>query len=455
MNLQDPNRFLMQEPAELVVIDDDPADRLLLREILLHGDAVGMRMREAGTLAEAQVLIGAETLCVLIDNVLPDGLGMDFVGQLREQWPDLAIVMMTGSGDELTSVEALKRGANDYLPKAKMTPSLLHEAVVGAVSKLQMAVSLRRKQEKLSLMAELIDTTEDLLFIVDCESEAIVHANAATRRALGRGAESFDDDYPVSVSNLFKAGYASWTALRGLLARASPARFETAIWAGSYLGRQVEINARQIFKAQRQYVIGIARDIGEQQRLQADLMQYTVLDPQTQLPTAKAMMLQLSALTDVAEDADSQWLLAMIRIPGLLEGAQKIEEAEVLHWRVKIARQLVEFASLHRGRVGVAAAECFVTATPVDHSDESEDLMTGLREALLDAVSEMAVDTANHKMRESVGLACIRGALSDISQDAALSFLREAEREQAANAGRIQIMEFALSDGNKVDPERK
>ncbi len=455
MNLQDPNRFLTHDPAELVVIDDDPADCLLLREILLHGEAVGMRMREAGTLAEAEILIGADTLCVLIDNVLPDGLGMDFVESLRERWPDLAIVMMTGSGDELTSVEALKRGANDYLPKAKMTPSLLHEAIVGAVSKVQLAISLRRKQEKLSLMAELIDTTEDLLFVVDCESEAIVHANAATRRALGRGADGFDDDYPVSVSNLFKAGYASWTALRGLLARASPARFETAVWAGSYLGRQVEINARLIFKAHQQYVVGIARDISEQQRLQADLMKYSVLDPQTQLPTAKAMMLQLSALTEFAANADSQWLLTMIRIPGLLEGTRKTEEEEALHWRVKIARQLVEFASLHTGRVGVASAECFVTATPVNLSDESEDLMTGLREALRDAVSEMAVDSANQKWREPVSLACIRGPLSDISQDAALEFLRDAEREQAANVGRIQIMEFDLAGRDKVEPGRE
>ena len=59
--------------AELVVIDDDPTDLLLLRELLDHGNAVGMVLSEASTLEAGAALIGAQTLCVVIDNELPDG----------------------------------------------------------------------------------------------------------------------------------------------------------------------------------------------------------------------------------------------------------------------------------------------------------------------------------------------------------------------------------------------
>jgi len=258
--------------AELVVIDDDPTDLLLLRELLDHGNAVGMVLSEASTLEAGAALIGAQTLCVVIDNVLPDGLGIELIAQLRAQWPALAIVMTTGSGDELTSVDALKAGANDYLPKAQMSPGRLQKAILEAVDKVQLATAVRRKHQQMALLEEMTDAADDLLFVVDCQQETLIHGNAATRRALGR-VEASLSELPSPVSSLFKNGYASWVSLRALLAKNSPSRYETVIWAGKYTARPVEISARLIFKGSHSYVVGIARDITEQRRLQADLLE--------------------------------------------------------------------------------------------------------------------------------------------------------------------------------------
>jgi PAS domain S-box-containing protein len=53
----------------------------------------------------------------LLDMQLPDGNGMDVLFEIRHSGADMAVVMLTGSGDEEVAVAALKAGADDYMVK--------------------------------------------------------------------------------------------------------------------------------------------------------------------------------------------------------------------------------------------------------------------------------------------------------------------------------------------------
>jgi len=53
----------------------------------------------------------------LLDMQLPDGNGIDVLMAIRETFPKIAVVMLTGSGDEEVAVAALKAGADDYMVK--------------------------------------------------------------------------------------------------------------------------------------------------------------------------------------------------------------------------------------------------------------------------------------------------------------------------------------------------
>jgi diguanylate cyclase (GGDEF)-like protein/PAS domain S-box-containing protein len=77
------------------------------------------------TLAAARARLdqadGASTLLpdvLLIDVRLPDGNGLELLGEVRRRGLPLAVVMLTGSGDEALVVTALRSGADDYVVKA-------------------------------------------------------------------------------------------------------------------------------------------------------------------------------------------------------------------------------------------------------------------------------------------------------------------------------------------------
>ncbi|MEA1997226.1 MAG: sigma-54 dependent transcriptional regulator, partial [Gemmatimonadota bacterium] len=77
---------------------------------------------------------------VLLDLYLPDGRGIDWIREVREQQPDTAIVVITGHGDIPLAVEAIQQGADNFLTK----PVSLENLNVILTKSLELG-SLRRK----------------------------------------------------------------------------------------------------------------------------------------------------------------------------------------------------------------------------------------------------------------------------------------------------------------------
>ncbi len=62
---------------------------------------------------------------VLVDLRLGEESGLDLIEPLRARLPQARILVLTGYSSIATAVEAVKRGADDYLPKPVRTPDLL------------------------------------------------------------------------------------------------------------------------------------------------------------------------------------------------------------------------------------------------------------------------------------------------------------------------------------------
>ena len=99
----------------VLIIDDEPAARYGLRRAL---EKEGYEIFEASTTAEAeQIVERAIPEVVLLDMKLAAESGMDYLPDLIARNHAPVVIVVTAHGSEKLAVEAIKKGAYDYLPK--------------------------------------------------------------------------------------------------------------------------------------------------------------------------------------------------------------------------------------------------------------------------------------------------------------------------------------------------
>ncbi|RLA47173.1 MAG: sigma-54-dependent Fis family transcriptional regulator [Gammaproteobacteria bacterium] len=121
----------MTNPIVLIV-DDEPDIRQLLSLTLTQ---LGIDVVEAAdvTAAYQKLQQGTYQLC-LTDMRLPDGDGLELIDHIQQKYPHLPVAMITAYGNTDIAVEALKRGAFDFVSKPVQLPKL--RAMVSAALKL-------------------------------------------------------------------------------------------------------------------------------------------------------------------------------------------------------------------------------------------------------------------------------------------------------------------------------
>ena len=99
----------------LVIIDDEP---LIQKSLRHHFERKGYRVLGASTGSEGIDLVRDEAPDVtLLDLKLPDLDGLTALGRIKESHPDGAVIVLTAHGTYESAVEAVKRGAEDFLIK--------------------------------------------------------------------------------------------------------------------------------------------------------------------------------------------------------------------------------------------------------------------------------------------------------------------------------------------------
>ena len=118
--------------ANILVVDDEEVMRNACTQILTR-DSHRVRVAENGE--QGLAIIKKEAFDILIlDLVMPGLSGMDLLRKVREDFPDLLVIVITGYATVESAVEAMKGGAYDYIPKP-FTPDALRMVVRRAIEK--------------------------------------------------------------------------------------------------------------------------------------------------------------------------------------------------------------------------------------------------------------------------------------------------------------------------------
>jgi two-component system, NtrC family, response regulator HydG len=174
--------------GRILIVDDEPSLRDSLKrcvELLGHEPIAAPGLRAARrALGEGRYDL------VLTDIRLGDGSGLDLVAEARAAAPEMAIIAITAFGSVETAVEAMRRGADDFLEKP-----FAPEALRARISRVLEPARLRGRVARLErenevLREELRESSDDGL--------------VAESAALGRVKELIDRVAPTSASVLIQ-----------------------------------------------------------------------------------------------------------------------------------------------------------------------------------------------------------------------------------------------------------
>ena len=143
----------------LLLVEDDPDDIFLVQEALSQTNGAMLKFELH---CVSQLNAGIERLAmgdidiVLLDLSLPDSKGMETLSSLHSQVPDTPVVILTAHSDESAAVEAVKRGAEDYLVKGHVNRHVLVRTIRYAIKR------HRVRRKLLSVTKELRETNTKL-----------------------------------------------------------------------------------------------------------------------------------------------------------------------------------------------------------------------------------------------------------------------------------------------------
>jgi DNA-binding NtrC family response regulator len=138
-------------PLRLLIVDDDTMDVSLLHDQLgLVRRSPPFRVESVGRLADALKRVkGDDVDVVLLDLGLPDAAGLQAVDQLCTHAPHLPVVVLTGLQDEETGLQAVQRGAQDFLVKGRVDGQVIDRS-------LRFALERKRAERALARLASVM-----------------------------------------------------------------------------------------------------------------------------------------------------------------------------------------------------------------------------------------------------------------------------------------------------------
>lgn len=157
-------------PTRLLLIEDNPGDARLVREMLRFRDSFLVSFQHVERLVDARGHLDAAE-CVLLDLSLPDSDRLEGIEQLRSLAPEVPIVVLTSLEDETLAVEAVRKGAQDYLVKGRVDGQLLSHSI-------RYAIERKRLEAKLAYQAthDAVTGLANRILLLDRLSQALLRS---------------------------------------------------------------------------------------------------------------------------------------------------------------------------------------------------------------------------------------------------------------------------------------
>src|SRR5580704_12385203 len=133
----------MSASVDILLIEDNPADARLTRELLREADELPVNIVHVDTLARGLACFADRSFgAVLLDLSLSDTVGIEGVTKVAEVNPMIPIIVLSGQVNEEVAIAALQQGAQDYLIKGQGDGYLIGRTIRYAIERKRIETQL-------------------------------------------------------------------------------------------------------------------------------------------------------------------------------------------------------------------------------------------------------------------------------------------------------------------------
>ena len=160
------NRLEEKEMSNLLtlLVEDNPEDISRISEYLTEKPSLHFTLKVAESLESALSLLSHYDFdVVLLDLGLPDSSGLDTARRIIGEYPETAIIVLSGPKDEEVALQAVLYGAGDHLEKSALSSAMLVKSISYAIERKKILLEKYDVLSDLVLALEKIETLERIL----------------------------------------------------------------------------------------------------------------------------------------------------------------------------------------------------------------------------------------------------------------------------------------------------
>lgn len=262
---------MSDDSIRTLLVEDNPPDEVLVRTYLAEERDVRIELFHVERISKALELLERTSIDVVpLDLNLPDCVGLETLRQVREHWPSLPTVVLTGGEGIDQALQAVREGAADYLFKARIDGPLLVRSIRFAMERSERQRARSELEEAERRYRVLFEQSRDGIVLYGLETCLPVEFNDSACGQLGYSRQEFAQlrmrDYQVCeqvCENNDEDNNEFVSCMRKVL-REGPLRCETMHRAKTGEIRYVVVHAQVITLHGEQLLHCVFRDVTEQ-----------------------------------------------------------------------------------------------------------------------------------------------------------------------------------------------
>lgn len=148
----------------ILLVEDNPEESSRIRGFVTEQPALHGALKVAETLESALSLLSHYDFdVVLLDLGLPDSSGLDTARRIIGEYPETAVIVLSGPKDEEAALQAVRYGAGDHLEKSALTSAMLAKSISYAIERKKILLEKYDVLSDLVLALEKIEALERIL----------------------------------------------------------------------------------------------------------------------------------------------------------------------------------------------------------------------------------------------------------------------------------------------------